>query len=76
MTANVTLRVDKRLLKKARHIAVEKDMSLSAWVSHLLEEVVERESIHSSVRERALRRLDKGFHLGGERLNRDMLHER
>ena len=35
MTKNITLRMDEEVLRKAKHIAVEHDMSLSAWIAEI-----------------------------------------
>jgi hypothetical protein len=34
---NVTLKIDDDLCRKARHRAIDSDMSLSKWVAHLVE---------------------------------------
>ena len=75
-TANVTLRMDKDLLRKLRHRAVDENLSLSGWITAVLERTVARETSFAAARKRALRRLDRGFSLGGKPLSREASHER
>ncbi len=77
MTKNVTIRLDEAILKKCRYAAVEEDKSLSQWVADLLARTVsEQKDDYLRSRERALKRLEEGFHLGGEPLSREELYER
>jgi hypothetical protein len=75
-TANVTLRIDKHLLRKLRHRAVDENMSLSGWITALLERTLESEASFQLARKRALKRLDRGFSLGGKPLTREQAHAR
>ena len=76
MTKNVTLRINEQLLQKARHVAVDHHMSLSAWMASLLAEAVEKEEGYAIARARAEKRLNAGFRLGGTPLTRESIHER
>ena len=76
MTRNVTLRMDEQLLTELRHRAVDANMSLSAWITSVLEEHVHRRAHFEGARARALARMRQGFQLGGEPLTRDDLHAR
>ena len=76
MNKNVTLKIDESLLRKCRRIAVEKDKSLSQWITDLLVEVVTREERFARARAGALKRLQSGFRLGGRPLSRQESHER
>lgn len=76
MTRNVTLRMDEQLLTKLRHRAVDAHMSLSAWVTSVLEERVRDDRRFEQARQRALRRLERGFPLGGVPLSREESHAR
>ncbi len=73
---NITLRMDDELLRKIRHIAVDNDMSLAAWVVSILARTVESDESRSISKGRALARLEKGYNLGGEAMSRDAVHER
>ena len=76
MTRNVTLRMDEKLLTALRHRAVDADMSLSAWITSVLENQVRGDRDFKQARRRALKRLDKGFRLGATPLTREELHAR
>lgn len=76
MGRNVTLRLDEAVLRKARHAAVEQDQSLSEWVARLITQATSREDRSLLARERALKRMERGFHLGGRALSREEAHER
>jgi hypothetical protein len=41
MTKNVTLRMDEEILRQAKHVAVEENMSLSAWIADVVKLAVE-----------------------------------
>ena len=76
MTRNVTLRMDEALLRKLRHRAVDERQSLSAWVVTVLRQAADADDSQAVVRERALRRLERGFRLGGKPLSREQAHAR
>lgn len=76
MTRNVTLRMDEELLAELRHRAVDARMSLSAWITTTIESVLPRTSEIDEVREQAIKRMERGFHLGGEPLSREDRHAR
>lgn len=76
---NVTLSLPKRLLKRAKVIAAQRETSVSRILSRLLEEFVEREDDYEQARRRAMARMRRGWDLGtGGRATwtRDELHER
>ena len=78
MESNVTIRLNSGVLRQARHIAVEADLSLSRWVAELIAKATTElaPSEFSKAKKRALARLNKGLNLGGTRYSRDELHER
>lgn len=76
MGRNVTLRLDEAVIRKARHAAVELDQSLSEWVTKLITNAVAKEERTASARDKALRRMERPFHLGGSPLSREETHER
>jgi hypothetical protein len=76
MGKNVTLRLDESIIRKAKHAAVEHDQSLSEWVARLIAHAVSKKDRSLSAREKALKRMGRGFHLGGGPLSRDEAHER
>jgi HSP90 family molecular chaperone len=77
MKQNITLAVDKELLKKARVLAAKRETSISKLLSELLAKIMSEDDQYEASKKRALSRLKKGFHLGGRILaTRDELHER
>lgn len=76
MTKNITIRMDEDLLQKVRHRAVDEHMSASRWIAKVVRDTAEAEHECRGARRRALSRLDRGFHLGGQPLTREQTHER
>ena len=76
MTQDVALRLDEKVLTELRHRAVDAHMSLSAWITSVLEDRVRGDRGFGGARRRALERLDKGFGLGGVPATREELHSR
>ena len=76
MATNVTLRMDEHLLQKLRHHAVDDNLSLSAWITAVLRRMVESNAAALVARDRALRRLEHGYALGGRPLTREQAHAR
>ena len=76
---NVTLTLPADLLREARHLAVDRGVSLSWYLALVLEERVGAARRHRHARARHQRRLDEGrsFGTGGAvAWTRDELHER
>ena len=76
MTKNVTLRIDETLLHKARHQAIEEKKSFSRWLTELISKTVGEKNNYQKARERALKRLKRGFHLGGRSMKREDIYDR
>lgn len=76
MSTNVTLRMDEELLRQIRHRAVDDGLSLSAWITMTVRRLVETNATAEAARDRALRRLDRGYSLGGRPLTREQMHAR
>ena len=77
MKQNITLAIDKSLLKKARACAAQRGVSVSAMLADELLRIVERDTAYEQAKVRALARLRSPFHLGGEKpASRESLHDR
>jgi hypothetical protein len=77
MKQNITLSIEKELIKKGKVIAARKDSSVSKMMSDLLKEIVDRDDRFEAAKRNALNTLKKGFHLGGRiTWKREDLHER
>lgn len=76
---NITLSLPKDLLQKIKHIAIDKQTSVSGLLTEVLEEIVKKEDLYEKARLRHVEMLDKGFDLGTEGKigwSRENLHER
>ena len=78
-TQNITLALPRWLLRKVKHLAVEREKSVSRLLAETLEELVTRNDAYAEARRRALHDLDHPRDLGtfGKiTWTRDELHER
>ena len=77
MKQNITLSLDKDLIRKSKIIAAKRETSVSKMLSDELEGIVQRAEQYESSKRKALAGLKKGFHFGGEIVvSRESLHER
>lgn len=78
-TQNVTLSIPKSILRKAKLLAVERQISLSGLLVHTLTEIVEQADQYEKARQRHLAWLKRGTDLGTQgniTWTREELHER
>ena len=74
---NLTIRLSKKTIQKARVLAAERSTSISGFVTSQIEELAGADDAYERAMRRAFARMEEGFHLGGvHKLNRDALHER
>jgi hypothetical protein len=74
---NVTVRLDRQTLHKARILAAKRNTSISGLLAQEIENLVSADDAYESARRHALGLLERGFHLGGKiTASRDELHER
>ena len=76
---NVTLSLPKALLKKAKTLAVKKDMSLSDLLRESLEEKVKEETGYQRAKNRQISLMENSTDLGTKgkiTISREELHER
>lgn len=76
MKQNITLSLDKELIRKLRVVAAQRSTSISRMLREELQQIVERSDHYESAKRKALASLDEGLHLGGQPLGREELHER
>src|SRR5713101_508762 len=75
--SNITLKLDRDLLREVRVLAAEKDTSISALLTVHLQEIVRSRGGYDRARNRAIARMRKGYNLGfAPPKSRDELHER
>lgn len=73
---NITLKLKEDLLRRVRHLAVDDDKSVSAWVADVIERAVSDRDEYEKARRGAVGALREGFHLGGQPISRESVHER
>jgi len=73
---NLTVQLDRETIRKAKVLAARRGTSISGLVASQIRESVDADSAYEAARRTALELMERGFHLGGGRLNRDALHER
>jgi len=77
MKSNITLKLDRDLLRKVRVLAAERDTSVSRLLAEQLEKAVRDRDGYEQAKRHALSLLKKGFDLGYKPpASRDELHER
>lgn len=76
-TQNITLRLKRRTLHKAKILAARRNTSVSSLLAEQIEALVGEDDAYEQAQRRALALLDQGFHLGGRiESTRDEWHER
>ncbi|NLU50193.1 MAG: CopG family transcriptional regulator [Syntrophomonadaceae bacterium] len=76
---NITLSLPKDVLKRVKHLAVERDTSVSALLANFLEEILQKEEAYQKARLHHLTMLEGNLDLGTNgriTWNREALHER
>lgn len=74
---NITVRLDRRTLRRAKVLAAKRNTSISGLLAQQIESLVGEDDAYEQAQRRALALLDRGFHLGGRiEATRDAWHER
>ncbi len=74
---NLTVRLDRESIRKAKVLAAEQETSISRLLSRYIEQMIGEEEAYEAARRHALAILERDFHLGGTiRATRDEWHER
>ena len=77
MKQNITISLDRELIRKARVVAAQRGTSVSKLLACELARTVEEADAYERARRQALALLERGFPMGGQPLPpRDELHER
>lgn len=77
MKQNITISLDRELIRQARIIAAQRGTSVSKLLASELARAIEDAHTYDRARRQALATLEKGFHMGGQPLPpRDELHDR
>lgn len=76
-TQNITIRLDRRTLRKAKVLAAQRNTSISGLLAQQIESLVGEADAYEQAQRRALALLDRGFPLGGRiETTRDEWHQR
>lgn len=74
---NITVRLNRRTLRKAKSLAARRNTSISGLIAEQIEALVGEDDAYEQAQRRALALLDQGFHLGGRiESTRDEWHQR
>jgi hypothetical protein len=74
---NITLRLSKQTLQKARVLAAKRSTSISGLLTSQIEQLAETEDDYERAMQRAFAMMEEGFDMGEiPKLDRDALHER
>ena len=77
MKQNITLSLDKELIRKAKVLAAQQGTSVSGLLTRYLEQLLNEEEVYETARQHALTMLECGFHLGGAiPCTREQWHDR
>jgi len=77
MKQNITLSLDKALIRKSKIMAAQRETSISKMLSDELKKLVQDAEQYESAKRRAYANLKAGFHFGGKiTVSREELHER
>lgn len=77
MKQNITISLDRELIRRARVVAARRDTSVSKLLASELARTVEEADTYERAHRQALTILNEGFHMGGQPLPpRDDFHER
>jgi hypothetical protein len=77
MKQNVTLSIEKEILKKGKVVAARRDTSISKMLADLLKGMVENDERYEAAKRSALQALKKEIRLGGKiTWKREDLYER
>jgi hypothetical protein len=73
---NITVAIERGLLKKARAVAARRGKSVSALLSEELRALINEDAQYAAARKRAFALFSMPMALGGIPLGREALHER
>ena len=77
MKQNLTISLEKELIKKAKILAAQKETSVTGLLSGYLEKIVSEENSYEKAKQKAFQKLKRGYSLGGQKpVLRDELHGR
>lgn len=76
MSGNITLRLDEKIISRIKHLAVDRQTSVSAWVGDLVTRAIEELDSFEPARKRALKAMAQPVPVEEGPLSREQAHER
>jgi predicted transcriptional regulator len=77
MKQNITISLDKEVIRKSKILAARKETSISRLLADSLERAVENEDFYEAAKRSGLHAMKRAFRLGGERRwKREDLYDR
>lgn len=77
MKQNLTIALDRELVRKAKILAARRDTSISGLIAAQIEALIGADEAYDVARRKAFELLDRGFQLGAARsVERDDLYDR
>ena len=76
MKQNLTLSLEKDVIKKAKLLAAHHDTSVTALLSGYIEKMAAEDEVYQASKVRALKAMENGIPYASQRAPRDGLHER
>ena len=76
MKQNITLSLEKSVIRNAKVLAAERSLSVSALLAQELIRLVKQDHEYKLARLSAIDDLEQGLQLGGKPLNREALYDR
>lgn len=77
MKQNITVQLDKTVIKEAKVIAAKRSTSLSKFLAEEIRKLASQESTYDKDKKLAIKRLQSGYSLGGSKLpKREELYTR
>lgn len=77
MKQNITLSLEKEIIKKGKVLAAQRETSVSRMLGDVLRQIIASQDQYEAAKRSALQELRKGFHLGGKiGWTREELYER
>lgn len=76
MRKNLTIAIEKDLIRKAKLLAAQRGTSHSQLLADELQRLVDNDAAYARASDAALAEIDRGLRLGGATVSRDALHER
>jgi hypothetical protein len=73
---NVTVSLSVQTIQKAKVLAAQRSTSISQLLAEQIETLVGEHDAYEQAAASAIARMERGLHLGGQKISRDALHER